>query len=312
MLTGCTSPTQRDSTPPTPVAAAVAPTVTVRGPVHPGQANVVVDGAAGGEVHVYVNRHWRGEAPALATDGSATVYVGTLQEEDEVTAQEALCTLGPLSPPERVHTGTIKFSVQPTTVTVGTDVEFAFDTTDAETGQSLFGQIMLNGNPFTYGFNPARLHIDGSPLRFTISLPGYKPTSVEVVVEQPHHPPPPPPAAHGSNLFVQNVWVENDGTVSAQRNDWVSPGEGFTVSVDVGNVGPEPVGAFKVAFTLDGESDGDESVAGIPAAASFSVSHHFGPQSDGSHNVTAEIDSDHVVNDPQRNNNEAFATVRVG
>jgi hypothetical protein len=87
MLTGCTPPNERDSTPPTPVAAASIPQVTVRGPIRPGQANVIVNGTPGGEIHVYANGHWRGEATALA-DGSAAFYVGTLQDEDLVAARE--------------------------------------------------------------------------------------------------------------------------------------------------------------------------------------------------------------------------------
>jgi hypothetical protein len=310
MLTGCTKPSERDSSPPMPVAAATPPNVKVRGPLRPGQANVIVDATAGGEVHVYVNGHWRGESTALGTDGSATVYVGTLHDEEQVTAREALCSLGPMSGPEPVRTGTIKLAVQPARVTVGTDVDFVFDARDAETDASLWGQIMLNGKPFTFGSNPGRLHIDGSPLRFTIALPGYKSASVEVIVEQPHRPLPPPPPAHGSNLFAQSVWVVNDGTVSPQRNEWVGSGEGFTV--DVGNAGPDAAGAFKVSFAVDGDDDGDESVPGLPANTSTSVSRHFPSQSDGSHDIDAEIDSEHVLDDPQRQNNHALATVRVG
>jgi hypothetical protein len=213
-------------------------------------------------------------------------------------------------PPQRVRTGTIKLAVSPDRVTVGTYVEFTFDIRDADTGNYLLGQIMLNGQPFTYASNPARLSIDGSPLHFTISIPGYQPAAVDVTVEQPAHALPPPPPPHGSDLVLLNVWVLNDGTVSAFQNEYVGSGEGFTVTALVRNAGPDPAGAFNVSFIISGTAgeEPEESVQSLAKGAIISVAHHFSPVSDGSHDAYVEIDSGHVIDDPQRQNNTNRST----
>jgi hypothetical protein len=312
-LTGCAARGRQDSHPFISVEEAKAPVAVPVAPIRPNHAHVGVAAVAGGQVHVYVNGLWRASAPARGSASVVRVWVGRLYEEDLVQAREALCgRLGPMSARKSVRTGAIVLTVEPLTVTVGTDVEFVCSAIDKETKQPLQGLVRLNGKPFTGTDQPARLHIKDEPHRLTMSIDGYREASVDLKVEKPKTPPPKSPPRSGCDLRTVIDWVQAHGTTGGERNNWVQSGDSFSYFVTITNDGPDPAGPFRVAFFLDDEPDGDEDVAGLAVGGGEDVEHAFGALRDGSYGLRALVDPDRSLNDPQRGNNETISTAVVG